>query len=366
MQWLGCSDDDVKKSLQSPFYFLVANIVKEDDPSELLLPSQDYLSGSTVSSLHRLRDIDNTDGGFFVFGDLAVKKEGKYKLHFSLFEIVEGTVQTRTTLLSNTFTTYLPKRFPGTLEATFLSRTFCDQGVKMRIRKEHRITSGTSRKRKLEKDSDSNCDASAPKTTQECMGRRFKEIHQGRTPSLDDSSCDKRMHYGSWHSIPSPQQQQQHHHFSNTYSSSNRSSSTRECYIGYMHHTTSIQIPSPPPSVSSHTTMSSECFNQYCHPLVSNSPPYSTIASGVLPKTPPPLLTDPHRHHINNSSSSSCSHSMKVTLPSLHDIIAGTLPNASRRLPAPIPAPSSSPIMNRMPNHHLLSSFPSHHQHPSL
>ncbi|KAI9311956.1 hypothetical protein BX666DRAFT_2031533 [Dichotomocladium elegans] len=152
----------------------------------------------------------------------------------------------------------------------------------------------------------------------------------------------------------------------NTYSSSNRSSSTRECYIGYMHHTTSIQIPSPPPSVSSHTTMSSECFNQYCHPLVSNSPPYSTIASGVLPKTPPPLLTDPHRHHINNSSSSSCSHSMKVTLPSLHDIIAGTLPNASRRLPAPITAPSSSPIMNRMPNHHLLSSFPSHHQHPSL
>lgn len=29
------------------------------------------------------------DGGFFVFGDLAVKKEGKYRLHFSLFEIVE-------------------------------------------------------------------------------------------------------------------------------------------------------------------------------------------------------------------------------------------------------------------------------------
>lgn len=99
-----------RKSLQSPFYFLVANIVTEDEPSTLLLPSQDYLSGSTVSSLYRLRDIDNSgkshpnhrlqdtchltyicikDGGFFVFGDLAVKKEGKYRLHFSLFEIVE-------------------------------------------------------------------------------------------------------------------------------------------------------------------------------------------------------------------------------------------------------------------------------------
>ena len=67
----------------------MANIVTDDDPETLLLPSQDYLSGSTVSSLYRLRDIDNSDGGFFVFGDLAVKKEGKYRLHFSLFEIVE-------------------------------------------------------------------------------------------------------------------------------------------------------------------------------------------------------------------------------------------------------------------------------------
>lgn len=85
---------------------MVANIVTEQDPQTLLLPIQDYLSGSTVSSLHRLRDIDNSgkylfykiflchthlssDGGFFVFGDLAVKKEGRFRLQFSLFEIVE-------------------------------------------------------------------------------------------------------------------------------------------------------------------------------------------------------------------------------------------------------------------------------------
>lgn len=75
---------------------------------ELLLPAQDYLSGTTVSSLHRLRDIDNQgkscskvhlllidfffhsiDGGFYVFGDLSVKRNGIFKLQFSLFEIVE-------------------------------------------------------------------------------------------------------------------------------------------------------------------------------------------------------------------------------------------------------------------------------------
>lgn len=31
-----------------------------------------------------------------------------------------------------------PKNFPGMLESTFLSRSFADQGVKLRIRKEPR------------------------------------------------------------------------------------------------------------------------------------------------------------------------------------------------------------------------------------
>jgi hypothetical protein len=45
-------------------------------------------TGSIVSSLYRLKDIDNTDGGFFVFPDLSVRMEGAYRLKFSLFEII--------------------------------------------------------------------------------------------------------------------------------------------------------------------------------------------------------------------------------------------------------------------------------------
>lgn len=45
---------------------MVANLVTEQDPETLLLPTQDYLSGSTVSSLHRLCDLDNS-GKFFCF-----------------------------------------------------------------------------------------------------------------------------------------------------------------------------------------------------------------------------------------------------------------------------------------------------------
>ena len=67
------------------------------------------LGGTLVSSLHRLKDIDDKrtfaftnptcttwlktslttllDAGFFVFGDLSVKVEGKFRLKFSLYEL---------------------------------------------------------------------------------------------------------------------------------------------------------------------------------------------------------------------------------------------------------------------------------------
>ncbi|KAG1141852.1 hypothetical protein G6F37_005619 [Rhizopus arrhizus] len=153
LRWDHATEEELKKCLQSPFYFMVANLVTEQDPEILLLPTQDYLSGSTVSSLHRLCDLDNSDAGFFVFGDLNVKKEGTFRLQFSLFEIVDGQVENRKIVYSNPFTVYLPKHFPGPLEATFLSRAFSDQGVKMKIRKEHRIQ---CRKRKNTGDSKSS------------------------------------------------------------------------------------------------------------------------------------------------------------------------------------------------------------------
>ena len=77
--------------------------------------TQTALAGTLVSSLHRLKDIDNsgalfivpslsprsrdvkcasdegvtTDGGFFVFGDLSVKIEGEFRLLFSLYEMLK-------------------------------------------------------------------------------------------------------------------------------------------------------------------------------------------------------------------------------------------------------------------------------------
>ncbi|KAI2103206.1 hypothetical protein LOZ33_001155 [Ophidiomyces ophidiicola] len=96
------------------------------------------LSGTLVSSLHRLKDVDNSDGGFFVFGDVSVRTEGRFRLKFNLFEMRRDEVVHIRSILSNPFQVVPPKAFPGMTESTFLSRSFADQGVKLRIRKEPR------------------------------------------------------------------------------------------------------------------------------------------------------------------------------------------------------------------------------------
>ena len=37
-------------------------------------------TGSNVSSLYRLKDLDNVEGAFFVFPDLSIRMEGMYRL----------------------------------------------------------------------------------------------------------------------------------------------------------------------------------------------------------------------------------------------------------------------------------------------
>ncbi|KAJ6259780.1 hypothetical protein Dda_5421 [Drechslerella dactyloides] len=134
--------DPQQNYLQSPYYFMCTNLYPASEtPKESSGASSSYnqaLAGTLVSSLHRLKDIDNTDGGFFVFGDLSVKVEGQFRLRFSLFEISNNEVHYIKSITSSPFTVYPMKNFPGMSESTFLSRSFGDQGVRLRIRKEPR------------------------------------------------------------------------------------------------------------------------------------------------------------------------------------------------------------------------------------
>jgi Velvet factor len=96
------------------------------------------LAGTLVSSLHRLKDLDNTDGAFFVFGDLSVKVEGTFRLQFNLYEMRKMECFYIRSVQSDPFPVLVGKAWPGMQESTPLTRSFSDQGVRLRLRKEPR------------------------------------------------------------------------------------------------------------------------------------------------------------------------------------------------------------------------------------
>ncbi|KAK8214016.1 velvet factor-domain-containing protein [Phyllosticta capitalensis] len=136
--------------MQSPYLIMICDLW---DPTDEQPADDKALAGTICSSLHRLKDIDNKDGAFFVFGDISIKKTGEYRLRFSLFDILKCIVPTPgaqyeyiTSVISDKFRVVSQKEFRGLDESTYLSRAFSDQGVRLRLRKEPRHVMG-SRKR---------------------------------------------------------------------------------------------------------------------------------------------------------------------------------------------------------------------------
>ncbi|KAH7151693.1 velvet factor-domain-containing protein [Dactylonectria estremocensis] len=121
-------------------------------------PPTSYLTGSLASSIHHLKDAGNADGGYFVFGDLSVKQEGTFRLRFTLYDrdtqVEPPSVYFVSEIVTNPFTVYAPKEFPGMAESTLLTRSFTDQGVKLRLRKDSRAITTRKRNRQAAEKSD--------------------------------------------------------------------------------------------------------------------------------------------------------------------------------------------------------------------
>ncbi|KAI8050158.1 velvet factor-domain-containing protein [Gilbertella persicaria] len=121
------------------YLFLIAVLVPaNDDPEKqlnILLHSK-LTVGRTVSSLYTLRDLDGTEGAFFVFSDISVRAEGNYRLRMCLFDIRDQTVRYNSSVLTEPFTVYSAKAFPGMYRSCPLVQNFAKQGLKIRIRKE--------------------------------------------------------------------------------------------------------------------------------------------------------------------------------------------------------------------------------------
>ncbi|GAB7353765.1 hypothetical protein MBLNU459_g4155t1 [Dothideomycetes sp. NU459] len=139
------SKDPIRQYLQSPYLFMTCSLVPGGEGSEHshVLAAQ-ALCGQMVSSLHRLKDTNNEDGGFFVFGDVSVRLLGRHHLVFSLFELRKenGEVAFLKSVTSEPFDVVQQKAWHGLEESTYLSRAFSDQGVRLRLRKENRTMAG--------------------------------------------------------------------------------------------------------------------------------------------------------------------------------------------------------------------------------
>ncbi|KAI9189595.1 hypothetical protein H9P43_001028 [Blastocladiella emersonii ATCC 22665] len=115
------------------------------------------LMGSLVASGLRLLGLDGRPGIFFAFHDLSVRVEGRFRLRFALFDVRaagtgggaesgaesdsgddEGGAPEIAAVMTDVFTSYAAKRFPGMMQSTALSKHFRSQGVKVPTRAEAR------------------------------------------------------------------------------------------------------------------------------------------------------------------------------------------------------------------------------------
>lgn len=150
--------------LENPYYFMYAMLANAETDEELHLLGDGktrYTTGSCVSCLYHLKDIDGSEQGFFVFPDLSIRVEGQYRLKLCLFETIGHEVHHCKSIYSSPFNVYTAKRFPGMEESTLLSKSFADQGLKVRVRKNpraRRLRGNGKRKEILNSDEDSDGD----------------------------------------------------------------------------------------------------------------------------------------------------------------------------------------------------------------
>lgn len=114
------------------------------------------LTGMPVSGMAYLDR--PSEAGYFIFPDLSVRHEGKYRLSFNLYEETKdhkdhdadqspdaateapnGSFDWRLEVKSAPFTVFSAKKFPGLAESTILSRTVAEQGCRVRIRRDVRM-----------------------------------------------------------------------------------------------------------------------------------------------------------------------------------------------------------------------------------
>ncbi len=285
------------------------------------------------------------EAGYFLFPDLSVRHEGRYRLTFNLFEQIKEapdfdkdrmdgspaftseSFHWRMEVKSNDFMVFSAKKFPGLTESTALSRTVAEQGCRVRIRRDVRM-------RRREGKTAVTAASSADVRAEEEYARR----HRTQTPDLSAEYRARSMSTESINRVPyGPDAHMQR----------------RPSMSDYHHAAASPHAgPSMPPAFNSssgqvhissgnnHLRFGSQ-HQAYAQPA--SIPPSPTYAA----PPPHPYAQPPHPHHAAHHSASSFSaaspapsHTPPPSHAYYHDRPQSQhYTTAPPQVPAPVPSP---------------------------
>ncbi|THY55149.1 hypothetical protein D6C77_00728 [Aureobasidium pullulans] len=193
-------------------YFLFATLEQARPIAQGRVPNNDparltVLTGTPVAGMVYLDR--PSQAGYFIFPDLSVRHEGKYRLGFSLYEELkdpkdadqadeaaaaaaaqgEAQITHRLEVKSQPFTVFSAKKFPGLASSTQLSRTVADQGCRVRIRREVRM-----RRREKGKDYDGYSDRGRHSATPDNYQPHMAGPHPGADAADRERSASIASH----------------------------------------------------------------------------------------------------------------------------------------------------------------------------
>lgn len=211
----GSPENDVTASYPANFFIFVSIEHAESLDSRAQNTGgqpQPVLTGTNVCSMSFL---DRPQpAGYFVFPDISVRHEGKYRLIFDLYEdahepnIMDINFRPHPSfgdspplvkvmeIKSAVFEVFSAKKFPGLMTSTTLSRTFAEQGVRVRIRRDVRMRRRDAKGGAPGHDDDAAHERGRMSATPEAYGTMdrprsavsIKSQPLSRRPSMDEMS----------------------------------------------------------------------------------------------------------------------------------------------------------------------------------
>lgn len=340
------------------------------------------LTGMPVSGMAYLdRPLE---AGYFLFPDLSVRHEGRYKLTFNLYEETKrdedkdrdaaadaqppltglnsatgGSFDFRMEVKSTEFTVFSAKKFPGLHESTTLSRTVAEQGCRVRIRRDVRM------RRRDEKDK-------GPADHGAFDGGEYARRRRTATPDTHNDHNRSRSMSGSTERTPysatdlqrrpsmsdyPPQYPHAHH----------QPPAPSGGHLGFLNGNPNSQYPAAPPQPPYAQPNSVPASPSYPPPPPQQAAPYPMQSSYPPPPPPPPPAPKSHGRERTPSQSGYApinpAPPRRDTLQ--HDYRAPVnLPPITLAPFAPQPGPQHLHMQPRPPHHQQPQQHHQHHQQP--